>query len=166
MDILVVHAYLQLSMDINRYAWTTLLSMDMQWIVMDIHSLSMDIHLISMDIRVQVGYPRKSMDIQNIQHSHAILELKETSSNNQTLWDSRPLWVLTMSEIFRQHHMIQATSALEHCDIFWAISQLSHPIPFIHRALVLIVGGDFSRRYWGLMSCVWAFSHLIHRARK
>ena len=81
---------------------------------MDIHSVSMDIHLILMDIRVRVGYPRKSkgischqgqgegvlepdnppteetsgqdqsMDIQNIQHSHAILELKETSSNNKT----------------------------------------------------------------------------------
>ena len=71
MDMHGYFGYACISADINRYAWTTLLSMHIQSILMDIHSISMDIHSISMDIhsifmdiRVWVGYPRNSVDIQ------------------------------------------------------------------------------------------------------
>ena len=84
------------------------------------------------------GNPDLSMDIMNIhhgQHSHAILEDMETSSNNETSWDVRPLLGLMMPQItFWFSPAVEATDGLESCNItcFWTILQHSHVILFCH----------------------------------
>ena len=74
-DILVMHAYpwiSSISTDMHGYFGYACISAAIhgyQQICMDnpiIHGYPYDIHSISMDIRVRVGYPRKSVDIQNI----------------------------------------------------------------------------------------------------
>ena len=84
MAILVVHAYLPLSMDINRYAWTTLLSISISigypWISSFYPWISISYPWIlglGLDIQGNPWISKISMDIQYIQHSHAILVLKE-----------------------------------------------------------------------------------------
>ena len=74
-----------------------------------------------------------SMDIHHDQHSHVILEHKETSSNNQTSWDVRPLSGLMMPQItFWFIPAVEATDGLESCNItcFWMISQHSYQFSF------------------------------------
>ena len=90
-------------------------------------------------------------DFLGYQHSHSILEDKETSSNNQTSWDVRPLLGLLMPQItFWFDPAVEATDRLESYDIawFWAISQHSHVILFCHGAFWLIDLGGMSRPQW------------------
>ena len=61
-----------------------------------------------------------SIDIHHGQHSHVILEYKQTSSNNQTLWDVRPLLGLIMPQItFWISPAAETTDGLESWDIAW-----------------------------------------------
>ena len=89
-----------------------------------------------MGIQISTGFHHSG------QHSFAILDDKETSSNNQTSWDVRPLLGLMMPQIaFWFCPAVEVTEGFEGCKIlcFWMISQHSHVILFCHGAFWLIV---------------------------
>ena len=99
------------------------------------------------------------------QHSHVILEYKQTSSNMKlhgmldtigTNDATNTMWISPAAE---------ATDGLEGWDItcFGMILQPSHVILFCHGTCQLIVLGGMSRPQWGLLTCELVLSHSIHR---